>query len=100
MKGRMDAPGAWIDRAAEVAKISADQLGKLAILDDQTRQAGAKVLAVFFGRELFKHLNIGRETRFRSFARLQTQLLEKDLGQLTGRVEVELAVGKLLDFVS
>ena len=86
----VDAPGGRVDLLGQLVGVGRLQLGQPAVVQDQARQfvlGGQFLEHVFCGRRLA----LGRLAQHRDL-----ELLEQDLLQLFGRVEVELAAGGLV----
>src|SRR5438045_786334 len=99
MERGVDALCVWIDGRLQVAQISADQFGELAVLDDQAGHERSRVVLVFLRRKLFQDLYVGRPPGLGLFARSQTQFIEENFRKLASGVQVEFAAGGLVNLL-
>ena len=92
VEGRVHAAGLRVHQLRQRVDVGALQLLQAAPVEDESRQ-------VVCGRQFLEHLH-GRRDRARlagALQRRQFQLLEQDLAELLGRVDVELDAGQIED---
>ncbi len=92
VEGRVDAAGLRVDHLRQGVDVRRLELLDLPVLEDEPRQ-------LVHERELLEHvLGRGRRARLRGLlAGAEREAVEEDLAQLDRRVDVELALGLLVD---
>ena len=89
----MHAPRIRVDMILKRIRISRFQLGDLAPVENAARQ-------LMFGGQILQHIGAGGiGAGLAAFAALQRHFVKQDFAQLLGRSDIELAPGKLVDFL-